>query len=85
MAAGTKDLRSSHRAACSGSVEPAQIALDLGCERCGAPAVGHSITGEGHVCKRCNAIEWGESLRTYWPEMSRKLLAPASGEASERG
>lgn len=50
------------------------------CKRrgCADPVVGHSITGEGHVCKRHNVEEWGRSLarnRAAWlRELGLRLL-----------
>jgi hypothetical protein len=48
---------------------------EKGCPR---PVVGHSTTWEGMVCKGHNEAEWGRSLRTYDPRLSRALLAASS-------
>jgi hypothetical protein len=49
---------------------------------CAAPIVGHSITGEGHVCKWHNAEEWGRSLasnpESYYRRLGSQLLADAT-------
>lgn len=44
---------------------------------CAEPIVGSSVTGEGHVCRRHNEIEWGRALirSGYWPEMGARLIA----------
>jgi hypothetical protein len=42
-----------------------QLALPIApvCKQdCDQAVVGHSVTGNGHVCKRCNEREWGEAL-----------------------
>lgn len=59
-----------------------QLALPIAaaCKNgCAAPVAGNSITGLGHVCRRCNVIEWGESLATsrdpYYRALGDRLLA----------
>jgi len=53
-----------------------QLILTPQCKErgCVEPIVGSSITGDGHVCRRHNEIEWGKGLASYWPDMSRKLI-----------
>lgn len=50
-----------------------QLALEIApsCKErgCLSPVVGHSVTGDGHVCKRHNEIEWGRALlRSEWSD-----------------
>lgn len=55
----------------------AQLALVVACCKfrgCPAPVVGSSTTGQGHVCKGHNELEWGRALRKYDPPLSRNLL-----------
>lgn len=60
--------------------EQLTLALGPACKErgCREPVVGSSITGTGHVCRRHNESEWGRALASYWPWMSRRLLAGVS-------
>lgn len=60
-----------------------QLILVAGCHvhACGRPVVGHSITGDGHVCREHNEMEWRRALtRTINPVWVRALgeLLPAT-------
>ena len=60
-----------------------ELAVPVSCKyRCGQPVVGSSTTGEGHVCRSHNELEWGKALvkSKYWPEMGLRLI-----DDSEKG
>lgn len=42
---------------------------------CPEPTVGSSITGNGHVCKAHNVVEWGRALSRNSEPYYRKLGA----------
>lgn len=53
---------------------PAYVGIRCKQTECEGEVVGSSIGGEGHVCKRCNEVEWGRALHGYWPEMAQALI-----------
>ena len=54
-----------------------QLLLVEACRHCGAASVAHSIVGDWHVCKRCNAIEWGKRLASnpdpFYANLGRQI------------
>lgn len=56
---------------------------------CPDPVVGHSITGEGHVCKQHNVKEWGRALarnrEPYFRDLGLQLLAAPSDGSADGG
>lgn len=66
-----------------------QLSILVFCKRpgCLEAVVGHSITGEGQVCRRHNIEEWGRSLASnrepYFRRLGMRLLADTQKQEDE--